>query len=89
MLQCGSYTMKLKDYLPSVIYQCKGCQQTLSDESRDAKQFDVDAKLRDLPPFLVQLEAPAVTCPRCGRQNLIWSDQMRTEVEGALADAFS
>jgi hypothetical protein len=89
MFRCGTYTMKLKEYLPRVIHQCDGCKQTLPEESVETHRFEIDASPRDLPRFLVLLDAPAVRCPGCGRHNVIWSDEARAEIEGALTEAGS
>jgi hypothetical protein len=87
MFACGSYVMKLKEYLPRLIYQCQGCQRKLADEPGEPHHFEFEASSLDLPAFGVQLEAPAVACPECGRYNVLWSDEMAAQIEGELAEA--
>jgi hypothetical protein len=87
MFACGSYVMKLKEYLPRLIYQCKGCQRKLAEEPSEPHHFEFDAVSLDLPTFGVQLDAPAVECPECGRYNVLWSDEMSAHIEGAFAEA--
>jgi hypothetical protein len=89
MFACGSYVMKLKEYLPRLIYQCQGCQRKLVEEPGEPHRFKFDASSLDLPTFRVQLDAPAVACPGCGRYNILWSADMAAQVEGALVEAIA
>jgi hypothetical protein len=89
MFACGSYVMKLKEYLPRLIFQCQGCQRKLAGEAGEPRRFEFEATSLDLPPVRVQLDAPAVACPDCGRYNVLWSDEMAAHIEGAMAEAIS
>ena len=89
MFACGSYVMKLKEYLPRLIYQCQGCQRKLAEEPGEQHRFEFEASSLDQPMFRVQFDAPAVVCPGCGRHNVLWSDEMAAQIEGALAEALS
>jgi hypothetical protein len=89
MFACGSYVMKLKEYLPRLIYQCQGCQRKLAEGPGEAHRFEFEASSLDQPTFRVRLDAPAVACPGCGRHNVLWSDEMAAQIEGALAEALS
>jgi hypothetical protein len=89
MFACGSYVMKLKQYLPRLIYQCQGCQQKLTEQPGKPHRFEFDVSSLDLPTFRVQLDAPAVACPGCARYNILWSDEMAAQVEVAMAQALS
>lgn len=87
MFRCGSYTMKLKEYLPRLIYQCRDCQRRLPEEPSEPHRFEFDTSPLDLPKFRVILDAPAIACPGCGRHNVLWSDEMSAQIEGALTEA--
>ena len=87
MFACGSYVMKLKEYLPRLIFQCQGCQRKLAEGPGEPHRFEFEAVSLDLPPVRVQLDAPAVACPGCGRYSVLWSDEMSAHIEGAIADA--
>jgi hypothetical protein len=89
MFGCGSYVMKLKEYLPRLIFQCKGCRAVLPEEPSEPHRFEIDATSLELPPSRVRLHAPAVACPRCGRRHVLWSDEMAAAIEGALAEALA
>jgi hypothetical protein len=87
MFACGSYVMKLKEYLPRLIYQCQGCQRKLAEQPGEPHRFEFEVSSLDLPPFRVRLDAPAVACPDCGRPNVLWSDETAAQIEGTLAEA--
>src|SRR5207253_196318 len=84
---CCAYTMKLKEYLPRLIYQCRGCQSRLPEEPREPRRFEFEVRPLDLPEFRIRLDAPAVACSGCGRHNVLWSEDMVAQVEAATTQA--
>jgi endogenous inhibitor of DNA gyrase (YacG/DUF329 family) len=89
MFACGSYVMKLKEYLPRLIYQCRDCQAKLAEEPSEVRPFEFEATPLNLPAFGVRLDAPAVACPACGRHNVLWSDETSAHVANAVNEALS
>jgi hypothetical protein len=87
MFACGSYTMKLKEYLPRLVFQCQGCQQKLTEESQEEQHFEFGLQALDVSAFQMHLDAPAVRCPKCGRWNVLWSDETARAVEAAVRQA--
>ena len=85
---CGSYVMKLKEYLPRLIYQCRWCQHRIEEEPGSPHQFELAVEPLELAPFRVEITAPAVACPGCGRHNILWSDSLSAEIEAAADAAF-
>jgi hypothetical protein len=88
MFACGSYVMKLKEYLPRLIFQCTGCQGRLSEGPGEPHHFEFEVQALNLPTFRVRLDAPAVACPACGRHVVLWSDEMMAQVESAAREAW-
>jgi catechol 2,3-dioxygenase-like lactoylglutathione lyase family enzyme len=89
MFRCGSYEMKLKEHLPRVFYQCRVCQAMLPEEPGAPYLFEIDLKLLEVPTFYLQLEAPAVVCPRCERHMILSSNEARERIRQAVSDALS
>ena len=79
----AALTMKMKEYLPRLIFQCRGCQKTLPEEPAVTQHFEVELAALDIPAFRASLDAPAVACPQCGRHNVLWTDGIVSEIEAA------
>jgi len=89
MFRCGSYTIKLKEHLPKLFFQCSVCQAPLADDPQESHEFTIDLKPLDLPTFYVKVEAPSAVCPRCRRHMILWSDETVAQIDQALAEALS
>ena len=89
MFQCGSHTMKMKEYLPRLFHPCRDCQTELSAEPAKPHRFEFAVKQPRFPAFRVRLDAPAVVCPGCGKRELLWTDEIDAQIDEALHAAIS
>jgi hypothetical protein len=89
MFRCGTHTMKVKDYLPRLFHPCFDCPKELSEEPTKPHQFEFDISQPKAPTFRVRIDAPAVRCPNCGRDAILWTEQVPEDIEAALNEALS
>ncbi|HJT77793.1 MAG TPA: hypothetical protein VJ739_11380 [Gemmataceae bacterium] len=89
MFQCGTYTIKMKEHLPRLLHQCFDCRKELLGELRKPHRFEFDVGQSDIPTFQVRIEAAAVKCPGCGRDAILWTDEVAAEIGAAVREALS
>lgn len=50
--------------------------------------FSLTISYKDLPPFKLEIEMPAMPCRKCGTSNAVNEEVTETIITGAIASAF-
>jgi hypothetical protein len=69
-------------------HHCRKCNADLTGLKTRRRKFSLDLSYKQLPPFKVEIEMPAVPCRACGTNNALNDKSTEYIVCGAIAKAF-
>jgi hypothetical protein len=82
-----SILSKLKGLLKKA-HHCRKCDADLMGLKAHRRRFALEIKYKDLPPFQLEIEMPAIPCRKCGTSNAVNEDSTEFIIGGAIAKAF-
>lgn len=82
-----SILSKLKGLLKKT-HHCRKCDADLMGLKAHRRRFAIEIKYKDLPPFQLEIEMPAIPCRKCGASNAVNEDSTEFIISGAIAKAF-
>jgi hypothetical protein len=69
-------------------HHCRKCEADLMGLKARRRRFALNIIYKQLPPFKVEIEMPAIPCRRCGASNAVNEDNTEYIISGAIAMAF-
>ena len=82
-----SILSKLKGLLKKT-HHCRNCGADLMGLKAHRRRFSLDMKYKELPPFQLEIEMPAIPCRKCGTSNAVNEESTEIIISGAIAKAF-
>lgn len=82
-----SILSKLKGLLRKT-HHCRKCDADLMGLKAHRRRFSIHIAYKDLPPFQMEIEMPAIPCRKCGASNAVNEDSTEFVISGAIANAF-
>jgi len=67
---------------------CRKCDASLMGLRAHRRRFSLTMKYKQTPPFKVEIEMPAMTCPACATNNAVNDEGTQHVVGLAIAKAF-
>lgn len=81
-----SILSKLKGLLRKS-HHCRKCEADLMGLKAHRRRFTLDLAYKDLPPFKLEIEMPAIPCRDCGTSNAVNEEATEFIIGGAIATA--
>jgi len=69
-------------------HYCRKCDSDLMGLKARGRKFSLDISYKQLPPFKLEIEMPAIPCPECGTNNAVNEENTEFIISGAIAKAF-
>jgi len=82
-----SILSKLKGILKKN-HHCRKCDADLMGLKAHRRRFTLDVIYKDMPPFKIDIEMPAIPCRKCGTSNAVNEENTEQIICGAIAKAF-
>lgn len=82
-----SILSKLKGLLRKT-HHCRKCEAGLMGLKAHRRRFTLDIAYKELPPFKLDIEMPAIPCRDCGTNNAVNEEATEFIIGGAIAKAF-
>ena len=82
-----SILSKAKGILKKTHY-CRKCEADLMGLTAHRRRFSLTMSYKELPPFKLEIEMPAIPCRKCGTSNAINEETTELIIAGAIAAAF-
>lgn len=82
-----SILSKLKGLLRKT-HHCRKCDADLMGLKAHRRRFSIKIEYKELPPFQLEIEMPAIPCRKCGASNAVNEESTEFIISGAIAKAF-
>lgn len=82
-----SILSKLKGMLRKT-HHCRKCDADLMGLKAHRRKFTLDISYKELPPFKIEIEMPAIPCRKCGTSNAVNEENTEFIISGAIAKLF-
>jgi hypothetical protein len=82
-----SILSKLKGLLKKN-HHCRKCEADLMQSKAHRRRFALNIAYKQIPPFKIEIEMPAIQCRKCGTSNAVNEENTRYIISGAIAVAF-
>jgi len=69
-------------------HHCRGCDASLMGLKAHRRKFSLNIAYKQLAPFKLEIEMPAIPCRTCGTSNAVNEDTTEQVISGAIAMAF-
>ena len=69
-------------------HHCRQCDADLMGLKAHRRRFSLDISYKDLPPFKLEIEMPAIPCRSCGTSNAVNEQNTENIISGAIVEAF-
>jgi len=69
-------------------HHCRECDADLMGLKAHRRRFSLDISYKDLPPFKLEIEMPAIPCRSCGTSNAVNEQNTENIISGAIVEAF-
>ena len=69
-------------------HHCRKCDASLMGLKARRRRFTLSITYKQLPPFKVDIQMPAIPCPKCGTSNAVNEENTQQIITGAIAVAF-
>ena len=69
-------------------HHCRQCDADLMGLKAHRRRFSLDISYKDLPPFKLEIEMPAIPCRQCGTSNAVNEQNTENIISGAIVEAF-
>ncbi len=70
------------------VHHCRKCDSDLMGLKARGRKFSLDIAYKQLPPFKLEIEMPAIPCRKCGTNNAVNEENTEFIISGAIAKAF-
>jgi hypothetical protein len=67
---------------------CRKCEADLMGLTAHRRRFSLTITYKDLPPFKIEIDMPAIPCRKCGTSNAVNEEATELIITGAIATAF-
>jgi len=68
-------------------HHCRKCAVSLMGLKAHRRRFSLTIAYKDLPPFKLEIEMPAIPCRECGTSNAVNEEATEFVISGAIAKA--
>ena len=69
-------------------HHCRNCDASLMGLKAHRRRFALTMKYKELAPFKLEIEMPAMTCPKCATNNAVNEEGTQHVIGLAIAKAF-
>jgi hypothetical protein len=69
-------------------HHCRKCEGSLMGLKARRRRFTLSITYKQLPTFKVDIQMPAIPCPKCGTSNAVNEENTQQIITGAIAVAF-
>ena len=69
-------------------HHCRQCDADIMGLKAHRRRFSLDISYKDLPPFKLEIEMPAIPCRNCGTSNAVNEQNTENIISGAIVEAF-
>src|SRR4030095_11340873 len=69
-------------------HHCRKCGADLMGLKAHRRRFALNIQYKQLPPFKLEIEMPAIPCRKCGTSNAVNEESTQFTIGGAIAMAF-
>jgi hypothetical protein len=69
-------------------HHCRQCDADIMGLKAHRRRFSLDISYKDLPPFKLEIEMPAIPCRTCGTSNAVNEQNTENIISGAIVEAF-
>src|SRR5215471_3486300 len=69
-------------------HHCRSCDADLMGLKAHRRKFSLSIQYKQIPPFKLEIEMPAIPCRKCGTSNAVNEDNTEQVISGAIALAF-
>ena len=69
-------------------HHCRQCDAELMGLKAHRRRFTLDMTYKQLPPFKLEIEMPAIPCRTCGTSNAVNEQNTENIISGAIVEAF-
>src|SRR5215470_2566439 len=69
-------------------HHCRSCDADLMGLKAHRRKFSLNIQYKQIPPFKLEIEMPAIPCRKCGTSNAVNEDSTEQVISGAIALAF-
>ena len=70
-------------------HHCRKCEADLMGLKAHRRRFSLDISYKELPPFKLEIEMPAIPCRECGTSNAVNEEATEFIISGAIAKALA
>jgi ribosomal protein L40E len=67
---------------------CRKCEADLMGLTAHRRIFSLTISYKEMPPFKLEIEMPAIPCRKCGTSNAVNEEATEMIITGAIASAF-
>jgi len=68
-------------------HHCRKCKAGLMELKAHRRRFSLNIAYKEVPPFKLEIEMPAISCRECGTNNAVNEDATEFIISGAIAKA--
>lgn len=68
-------------------HHCRNCEAGLMGLKAHRRRFSLNIVYKDVPPFKLEIEMPAMPCRKCGTSNAVNEEATEFIISGAIAKA--
>ena len=72
----------------SKAHHCRKCDADLMGKNAHKRRFALNISYKEMPPFKLEIEMPAIPCRSCGTNNAVNESNTEIIICGAIAKAF-
>ena len=69
-------------------HHCRKCDASLMGLKARHRRFTLSITYKQLPAFKIDIQMPAIPCPKCGTSNAVNEENTQQIITGAIAVAF-
>ena len=69
-------------------HHCRQCDADIMGLKAHRRRFSLDMNYKELAPFKLEIEMPAIPCRECGTSNAVNEQNTENIISGAIVEAF-
>ena len=69
-------------------HHCRQCDADIMGLKAHRRRFSLDINYKELAPFKLDIEMPAIPCRKCGTSNAVNEQNTENIISGAIVEAF-
>lgn len=70
-------------------HHCRKCEASLMGLKAHRRRFSLNIVYKEVPPFKLEIEMPAIPCRECGTNNALNEEATEFIISGAIAKALA